>query len=823
MTCFSSSTILPVLVKGKLRLVEIGPIIDDILNGKLDIKDVAVIGVDESLKAVFNPIKQAYRLKSPTRMYKIRLGTGREFTVTGDHICYVLKDGKLKEKRADSLQEGDLLPFLLKMPEIDSKNDIDAIQRLLDSKKTENLDNWRVRGEKISDLILKNELSIKQQMRGHHNRTAFRNWLLDSYIPLRYFSLLKMPKEDWKVLEIGRGRRKGGKINWIPAFYQVDGDLSFLLGYFIGDGSARQSFLRLSVHSDDVDLVTWFKRFGTERLGLDISVRKEPNTNMFTLQFNSIGFIQILEEVLGVAKTSKEGKLKVPEVILNGSNEAIIGFLGGIIASDGDIHPNRNIIRITSASYKFIQELCYLTNRIGLYTTIQRHTNENNSSNPMYSLNVSGTKALNLMMSSNYLKSIDRKKILEKEQKLRSRAKGEDFPIIESNLLSLAQTARTSRNPRLTGKNQTSRENVRLQVEKITKQKEKLSCDQLKQLEQVEYLVNGDLGFANVTSIEIVPAKEESVYCFEVSKYYPGFVAGAGGTFTHNCFGYLGYRNARWGRIDAHETINAYARDKILRVVDLAEENELELAAGIVDSLWMKHPNEDPIEVFLPEFITMKGAELTNLPISVEGVYKWIVFLPRLDEPEVGVLNRYYGVFQDGSMKIRGIEIRKRDTPQFIKNAQIDVLELFAKADNRADFKWLVKYSLPKVYDTWKQKLLDQEIPLEDLIVNKVLSKNPEEYRANNHSALVSKQLAKEGVHLQSGMKVQFIVTDHTNTKPHFRVRPLQTIDPNIYQEEVDIKWYSKKLDEAFKNIIPPEYYTRNQITSKTKSLMKYL
>ncbi|OLS24515.1 MAG: hypothetical protein HeimC3_19450 [Candidatus Heimdallarchaeota archaeon LC_3] len=113
-------------------------------------------------------------------------------------------------------------------------------------------------------------------------------------------------------------------------------------------------------------------------------------------------------------------------------------------------------------------------------------------------------------------------------------------------------------------------------------------------------------------------------------------------------------------------------------------------------------------------------------------------------------------------------------------------------------------------------------IPLEQLIVTKTLSKNPQDYRANNHSALVAKQLVKEGVHLQSGMKVQYVVTDHINTKAHERVKPLQKIDLNNYQDEIDIEWYAKKLDEAFKNIIPPEYYTRNQSKSKNKSLTTF-
>ena len=37
------------------------------------------------------------------------------------------------------------------------------------------------------------------------------------------------------------------------------------------------------------------------------------------------------------------------------------------------------------------------------------------------------------------------------------------------------------------------------------------------------------------------------------------------------CFGYLGYKNARFGRIEAHESVNAYSRDAILRAKEMAE------------------------------------------------------------------------------------------------------------------------------------------------------------------------------------------------------------------------------------------------------------
>ncbi|MFW9928511.1 MAG: DNA polymerase domain-containing protein [Candidatus Thorarchaeota archaeon] len=288
------------------------------------------------------------------------------------------------------------------------------------------------------------------------------------------------------------------------------------------------------------------------------------------------------------------------------------------------------------------------------------------------------------------------------------------------------------------------------------------------------------------------------------------------------CFGYLGYRNARWGRIDAHETINAYAREKILKVVELGEENSLEPVGGIVDSIWLKFPNENTIDEFLPTFLTLKGAEITDLPISIEGVYKWIVFLPRLDEPLVGVLNRYYGVFLDGSMKVRGIELRKRDTPLFIKTAQQEALNILAMANNRKEFGQKIRQALPALLDQWEQKILHNEIPYEQMLIKKTLSKHPSQYMQNNHQALAALQLINEGVHLQSGMKVNYLVSNAAASDYTKRVKPAQKITSENYQQYVDHDWYIKKLREAFKNIIPPEYQDISEKLTKKLPLSQY-
>ncbi len=53
------------------------------------------------------------------------------------------------------------------------------------------------------------------------------------------------------------------------------------------------------------------------------------------------------------------------------------------------------------------------------------------------------------------------------------------------------------------------------------------------------------------------------------------------------CFGYLGYKNARFGRIEAHEAVTAYGREMLLRAKELVEERGFRVLHMLTDSLWI--------------------------------------------------------------------------------------------------------------------------------------------------------------------------------------------------------------------------------------------
>ncbi|HZK14341.1 MAG TPA: DNA polymerase domain-containing protein, partial [Desulfobaccales bacterium] len=59
------------------------------------------------------------------------------------------------------------------------------------------------------------------------------------------------------------------------------------------------------------------------------------------------------------------------------------------------------------------------------------------------------------------------------------------------------------------------------------------------------------------------------------------------------CFGYLGYKNARFGRIEAHEAVTAYGRDKLLTAKETFEAAGFTVLHGLTDCLWVQKPGLD--------------------------------------------------------------------------------------------------------------------------------------------------------------------------------------------------------------------------------------
>jgi DNA polymerase II len=221
------------------------------------------------------------------------------------------------------------------------------------------------------------------------------------------------------------------------------------------------------------------------------------------------------------------------------------------------------------------------------------------------------------------------------------------------------------------------------------------------------------------------------------------------------CFGYLGYKNARFGRIEGHEAVTAYGREMLLRAKEAAEDLGYTVLHMYVDGLWVRHPDGSAAHL---EAVMAEIRARTSLPIALEGIYRWIAFLPSRLNPRVPVANRYFGVFEDGSFKVRGIEARRHDTPPFIAATQTRLLDYLAGAAPTQP----LESRLPGVVDLIRQSLADLHagrVELPYLLVTHRISRLPGKFRARSPAARALDQLAAAGKELRPGQSVRFLYT----------------------------------------------------------------
>jgi DNA polymerase-2 len=220
------------------------------------------------------------------------------------------------------------------------------------------------------------------------------------------------------------------------------------------------------------------------------------------------------------------------------------------------------------------------------------------------------------------------------------------------------------------------------------------------------------------------------------------------------CFGYLGYKNARFGRIESHQAVTAYGREVLLRAKEAAEDLGFTVLHLYVDSLFVQKPGAARVEDFQP--LLDEILKRTGLPISLDGVFRWVAFLPSRVNARVPVANRYFGVFQDGSLKARGIELRRRDTCKFIASTQTAILEILAQAPQAGE----LPHRLPEVAALLRRRLAELRsgaVPAEELLVTQRLSRALEEYSTPSPAARAAAQLKAVGKETRPGQHVRFL------------------------------------------------------------------
>jgi len=265
-------------------------------------------------------------------------------------------------------------------------------------------------------------------------------------------------------------------------------------------------------------------------------------------------------------------------------------------------------------------------------------------------------------------------------------------------------------------------------------------------------------------------------------------------------FGYMGFDKANFGSLKGYESITAYARDILLRTIQISKNNGYEVYHGIIDCVWIRGTSLSCPDIKkLCEIITKD----TGIDIELKGFYYWIVFLPNKTDKH-GSPYRYYGLMDNGELKIRGIEMRQGSTPIAIRNLQRQMLNKLAEAKTASEFYSRIPETII-ILKEYVQEILNGECCLFDLIFEIRISKSINEYKIFNNSVAIMRQYIDNGIDILPGQSVRYIVTDSKSTNYQKRV-----IIPELINNDTkyDKEQYYKYFLRAAESILLPFGYS---------------
>lgn len=271
-----------------------------------------------------------------------------------------------------------------------------------------------------------------------------------------------------------------------------------------------------------------------------------------------------------------------------------------------------------------------------------------------------------------------------------------------------------------------------------------------------------------------------------------------------SCFGYQGFSNAKFGRIECHEAINAFAREILLDAKTVLENAGWRVVHGIVDSIWVT-PADDREQRPLEEVASEVSGEV-GIELEYECAFSWVAFCP-LRNSGSGALTRYFGKRRGeeypeaglgDAIKTRGIEDRQRSTSAWVEEVQNEALRVFDETRSPEAVCDMLRRRL--------RELREREVDPGALVVDNRVSKDVDDYSMETLTVAALKRARIEGAGLAPGQTVRYVVVD-ADARGASRVR-LEFEDLNRY----DVEWYEDSAVRAVESVLAPVGWREGEI-----------
>jgi len=230
----------------------------------------------------------------------------------------------------------------------------------------------------------------------------------------------------------------------------------------------------------------------------------------------------------------------------------------------------------------------------------------------------------------------------------------------------------------------------------------------------------------------------------------------------------------------AAESVTAIGRYTIKSTINKAQEMGLHIIYGDTDSLFINNPTAEQVR----KLIEWVANEL-GLDIEVDKEYRYVAFSGRK--------KNYIGVLKDGTVDVKGLVGKKKNTPEFLKRAFKQVVEALKDVKDQNEFdKAIVK--IKEIIKECYEKLRYKELTLDELAFKTTLSKNIEEYtKSVPPHVKAAKMLMSVGKHVSAGSIISYV-----KVGSKLGVKPVQLAK----LEEVDTSKYIDYIKTTFEQVL---------------------
>ncbi|HSB04601.1 MAG TPA: DNA-directed DNA polymerase [Thermodesulfobacteriota bacterium] len=262
-------------------------------------------------------------------------------------------------------------------------------------------------------------------------------------------------------------------------------------------------------------------------------------------------------------------------------------------------------------------------------------------------------------------------------------------------------------------------------------------------------------------------------------------------TTANASYGYYGFGSSKWYSKECAESVTAFGRYWIKRIMEEARQKGFQTIYGDTDSAFLGLGKKKKEELI--DFLEQLNNRLPGIMhIDLEDFYLRGIFIPR----EIGggtAKKRYALIDKSGNLKIRGLEKVRRDWSGIARNTQEEVLRLIL---GKKDIEGAVRLVKERI-----AILKNLKIELKDLVVYEQLNKPLEEYKVISPHVFAARKLISQGIPVGYGSVIGFVIEKGQKSISE-KAQPVEFAE-------------LKKIDT--------DYYINNQILPVSLRILKVL